>query len=141
MKGLPALIRLHTWQLDGKRRELADLERVEDGFHAEVRKLEDDMVVEQAYAKDSESGVFAYGGFAAGVIARRKRLAQSIVEIRVRIEAKREEVAEAYQELKRYEVTQAHRLKREKLEQERLDQANLDEVSLMQYQRRADGKV
>jgi flagellar protein FliJ len=138
MKGLPALIRLHTWQLDGKRRELADLERVEDGFHAEVRKLEDDVIAEQEYARDSESGVFAYGPFANGVIVRRKRLQQSIAEIRVRIEAKREEVAEAYQELKRYEVTQANREKREKLEQDRRDQANLDEISLVQYQRRAD---
>lgn len=141
MKGLRALIRLHTWELDGKRRELADLQRVEDGFHAELRRLADDMVVEQEFAKDSESGVFAYGGFAAGVIYRRKQLAQSIAEIQVRIEAKREEVAEAYQELKRYEITLANREKQERLEQERLDQANLDEISLVQYQRRAEGKA
>jgi flagellar export protein FliJ len=136
MKGLPALIRLHTWELDGKRRELADLQRVEDGFHAEVSKLESDMLAEQEYAKDSESGVFAYGGFAAGVIHRRQVLAQSIAEIQLRIEAKREEVAEAYQELKRYEITLANREKQERLEQERLDQANLDEISLVQYERR-----
>lgn len=138
MKGLPALIRLHTWQLDGKRRELADLERVEDQFHAEVRRLEDELVTEQAYAKESESGVFAYGAFANGVILRRQKLAHSIAEIQVRIEAKRGEVAEAYQELKRYEVTQANREKREKLEQERRDQANLDEISLVQYSRREE---
>lgn len=137
MKGLPALIRLHSWQLDGKRRELADLERTEDQFHAEVRKLEDDVINEQAYARESESGVFAYAGFAAGVIERRKRLQRSIAEIQVRIEAKRDEVAEAYRELKRYEVTQAQRLKRERLEQERRTQAALDEISLVQHQRRA----
>ncbi len=141
MKGLPALIRLHRWQLDGKRRELAEIERLEDQLLAEVQRLESEVIEEQGFAVESESGSFAYGGFARGVIVRRQRLAQSIAELRVKIEAKREEVAEAYRDLKRYEVTQAQRLKREKLEAERRDQAELDEISLMQYQRRADGRL
>lgn len=136
MRGLSALIRLHRWQLDGKRRELADLERLEDQLIAEAQKLEDEVATEQEYAKESESGGYAYAGFAQGVIERRKRIQASIDDIREQIEAKREEVADAYRELKRYEVTLAEREKRQKLETERRAQAALDEVSLIQHERR-----
>lgn len=136
MKGLPALIRLHSWQLDGKRRELADLEGLEDQLLAEAQRLEDEVATEQEHARTSEAGVFYYGGFALGVIERRKRIQASIDDIRQQIEAKREEVADAFRELKRYEITLAERQKREKLEAERRNQADLDEVSLVQHERR-----
>jgi flagellar export protein FliJ len=136
MRGLPALIRLHRWQLDGKRRELADLERLEDQLLGEMRKLEDWVAAEQAFARDSESGGFAWTGFARGVKERRARIQASIDNIHRQVEAKREEVADAFRELKRYEITQAEREKREKLEADRRAQTALDEVSLIQYERR-----
>jgi flagellar protein FliJ len=135
MKGLAALIRLHSWQLDAKRRELAEIEREEDELHARIRRLEAHMAEEQDFAKDSESGVFAYAGFARGVIERRKGFQAQIAAVHERIEAKREEVAEAFQELKRYEITQAEILKREKLEADRRLQGELDEISLNQHRR------
>jgi len=137
VKGLAALIRLHTWRLDEKRRELADLQRLEDQFLEDGRRLEAEMAAEQEFAKTSDSGAFSYGGFAVGVIERRKRIEASIDEVRRRIDDKRAEVAEAFQELKRYEITQAERLKRERAEADRRTQADLDEISLIQHQRRA----
>jgi flagellar export protein FliJ len=137
VKGLAALIRLHTWRLDEKRRELADLQRLEDQFLEDGRRLEAEVAAEQEFAKTSDSGSFSYGGFAVGVIERRKRIEISIAEVRRRIDDKRAEVAEAFQELKRYEITQAERLKRERAEAERRAQAGLDEISLIQHQRRS----
>ncbi len=137
MKGLAALIRLHTWRLDEKRRELADLQRLEDQFLEDGRRLEAEVAAEQEFAKTSDSGSFSYGGFAVGVIERRKRIEASVAEVRRRIDDKRAEVADAFQELKRYEITQAERLKREQAEADRRTQADLDEISLMQHQRRA----
>lgn len=136
MKGLAALIRLHSWRLDEKRRELADLQRLEDQFLADLQRLEAEVAAEQEFAKTSDSGAFSYGGFAVGVIERRKRIEASIAEVRRRIEEKNEEVAEAFRELKRYEITQAERLKRQRVEAERRAQAALDEMSLIQHQRR-----
>lgn len=135
-KGLAALIRLHSWRLDEKRRELADLQRLEDQFLEDGRRLDAEVAAEQEFAKTSDMGSFSYGGFAVGVIERRKRIEASIAEVRRRIEDKRAEVAEAFQELKRYEITQAERRKRERAEAERRTQANLDEISLIQHQRR-----
>lgn len=137
MKGLAALIRLHSWRLDEKRRELADLQRLEDQFLEDARRLEAEVAAEQEFAKSSDSGAFSYGGFALGVIERRKRIEASVAEVRRRIEDKRAEVAEAFRELKRYEITQAARQKRERAEAERRTQASLDEMSLIQHQRRS----
>ncbi len=136
MKGLDALIRLHSWRLDEKRRELADLQRLEDQFLDDVRRLEAEVAAEQEFAKSSDSGAFSYGGFAVGVIERRKRIEASIAEVRRRIEDKRGEVAEAFRELKRYEITQAERAKRQRIEADRRSQASLDEMSLVQHVRR-----
>jgi flagellar protein FliJ len=140
VKGLAALIRLHSWRLDEKRRELADLQRLEDQLLADAQRLEDEMAAEQEFAaKNTDTAAFTYGGFAIGVIERRKRIAASIGEIRRRIDDKRAEVAEAFQELKRYEITQAERQKRARAEAERRTQAELDEISLEQHIRRTDG--
>ena len=137
-KGLAALIRLYSWRLDEKRRELADLQRLEDAFLADGQRLEAEMAAEQEFAAKNSDTVFSYGGFAIGVIERRKRIEASLADVRRRIDEKRGEVAEAFQELKRYEITQAERRKREQREADRRTQAELDEISLQQHQRRSD---
>jgi flagellar FliJ protein len=136
MKGLAALIRLHRWRLDEKRREMAELERLEDRLHESVRQLMAEVAAEQAFAQRSEMGGMTYGGFARGIMERRKRIDASIAEVRQKIDAKTEEVSDAFRELKRYEITQAEREKREKLEADRRTQAELDEMSLVQHTRR-----
>ena len=138
MKGLSALIRLHRWQLDEKRREVAELERFEDQLLGSARRLEDELAAEQQFAQKADVGALSYGGFALGVIERRKRIAASLADIRQKIDAKTDEVAEAFRELKRYEITQAERAKRERIAEERRTQTNLDEVSLMQHRRRGE---
>ncbi len=139
MKGLAALIRLHSWRLDEKRRELGDLQRLEDQLLADAQRLEQEVVAEQEVAKTAETGSFSFAGYMVGVQDRRRRIAASIVDVRRRIEDKRAEVAEAFRELKRYEITQAERLKRERVEADRRTQAELDEMSLVQYGRRQKG--
>jgi flagellar export protein FliJ len=135
VKGLDALIRLHRWRLDEKRRELAELERLEDRLLESVRQIDAEVAAEQAFAQQANMQGFSFGGFAAGIIERRKRLAQSMAEIRQQMDAKTEEVAEVFRELKRYEIAKDQRLKKEKIETDRRDQAALDEISLVQHER------
>jgi flagellar protein FliJ len=137
MKGLPALIRLHRWQLDEKRRELADLQRLEDDMLARVQGLLDELTAEQEYSRGTDTGGLTYGGFIVGVSVRRHRMEESITEIRRRIDAKREELADSFRDLKRYETTLAQREKRAALEADRRAQAALDEISMIQFQRKA----
>src|SRR4051812_44625637 len=100
MKGLDALIRLHRWRLDEKRRELVELERLEDKLLEMVRRIDQEVAAEQAFAAQGNVQGFAFGGFAAGIMERRKRLEASMAEIRQQMDAKTEEVAEVFRELK-----------------------------------------
>lgn len=136
MRTLTTLIRVHQHKLDEKRRELADFERLRADLTARRDRLEAEIAAEQAAAKDIECGAFAYGGFALGVIGRREKLAMSLAEIDVRIEAAREEVAAAFQEVKRYEIALATRQKKLRAEIDRKEQVRLDEVSLDMHRRR-----
>jgi flagellar protein FliJ len=136
VKGLAALIRLHRWQLDEKRRELAELERLEDKLLEFGRQIDREVAAEQEFAQNSDVGSLSYGGFTLGVIERRRRLAASLAEVRQKMDAKGEEVAEAFRELKRFEITQAEREKREKIIADQRAQAALDEIAMVQHQRK-----
>jgi flagellar protein FliJ len=138
VKGLSALIRLHRWRLDEKRRELAELERLEDKLLESVRQIDAEVAAEQAFAQQANMQGISFGGFAAGIIERRKRLAASMAEIKKQMDAKTEEVAEVFRELKRYEIAKDQREKREQVEADRRTQAGLDEISINQHQRGSD---
>ena len=47
-EGIETLIRLNDWNVDQKRRKLGDLQRLIEGFEAELKKLEQDLLNEQA---------------------------------------------------------------------------------------------
>jgi hypothetical protein len=137
MRGLSSLIRLNRWRLDEKRRELAALEQLAADLRAQMAQLEVDVKTEQDAAKTTESGAFAYAGFAQGVIERRARLAASLSEVEGRIRIQDDSVKESFRELKRYELTLAERKKRQRLELDRRDQAAQDETSLKAHIRKS----
>ena len=130
MKGIASLIRLHQWQLDQKRRELAMLERARVDCTNQLEKLEQDLVVEQQVAAGSESGMFAYASYAAGVVTRRENLQKSIQDIDKLIGVKHAEVTAAFHEVKRYEIALREAERRREKELARREQMELDEVAL-----------
>ena len=136
MKGLPTLIRLHQWQLDQKRKELASLERLRTDFVAQLDRLQQDLIAEQQVAAGDEIGMFAYASYAIGVAARRETLNESIEGVEEQIITKRAEITAAFHELKRYEIAQREVERRREAELARLEQINLDEVALNIYRLR-----
>jgi flagellar FliJ protein len=135
-KGLPTLIRLRTWELDQKRRRLAELETLKVQLQDAVLDLADQVVKEQAVAARDEEVAFSYGAFAKKAILRRRDLEASIREVSVQVEAAADEVASAYQDLKKLEVAQANREAREKAEADRKEQIRLDDIALEQFRQR-----
>jgi len=138
-RGLETLIRLNEWSVDQKRRKLGEVLGMVDGFQAEARKLEDDLVKEQAVAAASpnEAG-FLYGYFADAIIDRRAIIKLSIEQLETQVAEAREEVNQAYRELKKFETALETRKKREQAEQDRQDQQVLDEVGMQSFlQKRA----
>ena len=138
-KGLETLIRLNEWNVDQKRRKLGEVLSMIDGFQAEAQKLEDDLVKEQqaAAASPNEAG-FLYGYYADSVIDRRAIIQISIQQLEVQADEAREEVNQAYRELKKFETALETRKKREQAEIDRQDQLALDEVGMQSFiQKRA----
>jgi len=138
-RGLETLIRLNEWSVDQKRRKLGEVLGLVDGFHGEARKLEEDLIKEQAVAASSpnEAG-FLYGYFADAIIDRRAIIKISIQQLETQVAEAREEVNQAYRELKKFETALETRNKREQAERDRQDQLVLDEVGMQSFlQKRA----
>lgn len=136
-KDLQSLIRLHRWIVDEKRRKLGDLLKMLDDLQTRARRLEEELVHEQKIARESPEGAgITYAEYAKVVIDRRERLAASIVEVERLVAAAREDLNEAYRDVKKYEVAQDLREKREAEEAARKEQIVLDEIGLQGFRQR-----
>jgi flagellar FliJ protein len=139
MKAIDGLIRLHRWKLDEKRLKLAELERLVVHLQDELRKLADVVVEERAIAANSAEAGYAFGPFAAEAIERRKRIQQSLAEAEGQMEAAHDEVAEAFRELKKFDIVKSRDLRAAEDRERRREQVSLDEIGLSLYRRKQDG--
>lgn len=123
--------------MDEKRRKLAELQSLEDELRGQITNLEEQLIIEQkaAYENPAEGGI-AYANFADQVIVRRENLQDSLSHMAHAISIAREELAEAYRDLKKYETVERNRQQRHRQEQNRLEQAVLDEVGLSMHRMR-----
>lgn len=136
-KGLKTLIRLSKFNVDEKRRVLTALQTREDHIIEEIRQGEAQLKEEQRLAAADATGVgFVYGAFQRAWMKRRDLMHQALAAVRRDIEKARDDLAEAFRELKTYEITQANREKREREEADRKEQVFLDEVGLNIHRRK-----
>jgi flagellar export protein FliJ len=135
MKAIDGLIRLHRWKLDEKRLKLAELERLVGTLREEMRKLEDAVAREGAVASASAEASFGFGTYAAGAIERRRCLEQSLAEAEGQVQAASDEVADAFRELKKFDVVKSREVRIAAERTRRREQATLDEIGLTLYRR------
>ncbi len=137
-KGLKTLVRLSEWTVDEKRRSLGVLLRQFDELEASLANLEKELIVEQraAAASPHEAGI-NYGRYAASVISRREYLNRAIETMETQIVSAREDLSDAYLELKKYEVAERNRKQRETDELDRREQSVLDDIGLEMARRRS----
>ncbi len=135
---LDSLIRLHRWQLDEQRRCVADLDQLTVKLRAELARLESEQQAEQEAAARSAEVSFAYGSYAGTLIERRRKLAQSLAEAEQQAAKAREVLAEAFQEVKRYEIAAARRLLDQRAQLDRLHQNDMDELAVEIHRKTTD---
>lgn len=135
MKGLPTLIRLRKFELEEKRRILSEKEAAAARIEADITALDIAVLREQDAARRSHDVAFAYPGFARMAIDRRRDLIEALAAAQREVEIAAEAVTLAYQELKKFEVAQANRIKREKYEEAVRDQIRLDEMAIEGFRR------
>lgn len=136
-KGLSGIIRLHKWQVDEKRRQITELEVMRSELIEKLEKLKSDLESEKEILAKSNVVDINYANYASAVMKRRENLEGSITEIDVSIENMKDELSDAFKELKKYEIVEQRALERERLEQQKREQDRLDEISINMY--RANG--
>lgn len=140
MTALVNLVRLNRWHLDEKRRKLADLERLAERLREDLARLDQGIEAERRAAEASEDARQAYPAFITAELQRRHRLEDSIADVENELEDARDEVAIAFQELKKYELALENQRRRDREQQERQEQATLDEIGVDRHRRRkSDG--
>lgn len=139
MTALSELVRISRWHLDEKRQKLGDLERLADRLRDDLRKLDETIAHEQRVVQDDPSARETYSAYIQAEMERRRRLEQSIANVDGEIESAREEVAEAFRELKKYEMAKANQDEREQERQKKAEDKQMDEMGLQLHHRKTGG--
>ena len=135
MRNRESLIRLHKFQVDERRRKVAEIELLLAEFRNKERELEAQILAEQEKAGISDEAHFAYPMFAKSVQKRRENILQSIADLDIQLETAQEELAAAFRELKKYELMEESRKRKVRKQTQRLEQAELDEIALQIHRR------
>jgi len=96
VSALDTLIRVHRHQLDERRQQVAELDRLSAKLREELQRLENEAAAEQRTAAASPEGAFGYGAYAAGVVDRRQKLLASLAEVEEQMAQAREALAAAF---------------------------------------------
>ena len=136
MSGLDQLMRLQRWTLDEKRRQATDLELLIERLIQDINKLDEQVEHEIGASRANLELQRALPGYRQGMKDRRERMDRSLVDLRGELEKLREQITEAFSDLKKTEQTVKNREQRQRLAERRKDQAISDEVGLQQHRRK-----
>ena len=131
MKSRETLIRLKKFQVDEKRRRVAQIEGMIAEFQRMATDLEREIQTEQDRAGISDPSHFAYPTYAKAAIQRRENLNRSIGELQAQLEDARGHLADAYEELKKVEMLDERDQARERAEDNAREQAEMDSIGLL----------
>lgn len=134
MKSRDTLIRLKKFQVDEKRRQVAQLEGMIAEFERMAHELDQQILSEQDKAGIHDVTHFAYPTFAKAAMVRKENLLQSAEGLRGQLEAARGALSEAFDEMKKIELLEERDRETERSVNAMREQAELDETAARQYQ-------
>jgi flagellar biosynthesis chaperone FliJ len=133
---LRSLMRLQSWAVDERRRELGVLLAREEGLLRQGEEMDRQLLREQDAARaDPAFAGHTYAIYAEYHGRQRKQLDLFVAQIRVQIEQARDNLADAYREQKVLEEVRNARRKQERVDQLRQEQIFFDEVAQTQFSR------
>jgi len=131
MKSRETLIRLKKFQVDEKRRKVAQIEGMIAEFERMGTDLEREIKTEQDRAGIHDPGHFAYPTYAKAAMTRRENLKRSADELRIQLEDAKAALAEAFEDMKKVELLDERDQAREREMEAAEEQSNLDAIGLM----------
>lgn len=136
MKGLKTLIKLNRRKLDELRRRMGVLENQKNQLLAQSARLSKELEQEIAMASQKpEMGQF-FGGFAKRIQKRQEDIAAEVRKLDQQMATLRDEIANAFADVKKFEIAEESARKREEVERNRKETIMLDDIAAQQYTRR-----
>ena len=133
MKSRETLIRLKKFQVDEKRRKVAQIEAMIAEFDRIAAELDREIKLEQDRAGIHDPAHFAYPTYAKAAIARRENLKRSADELKAQLDDAKAVLGEAFEELKKVEMLDERDHAREKAEENAREQAELDRIASLRF--------
>lgn len=131
-----SLIRLKKFQVDEKRRQVAQIEMMIADFERMAAELDQQIEIEHTKTGISDVAHFAYSTFAKAALGRRDNLLASANDMRGKLESAQDDLAEAIEDLKKVELLDQREHQREAAEQLKVEQAEYDEIGRLRYRGR-----
>ena len=130
-----SLIRLKKFQVDEKRRQVTQIEMMIADFERMASELDQQIEIEQQKTGISDVAHFAYSTFAKAAIARRDNLLNAANDMKDKLEAAQDALAEAVEDLKKVELLDQREHSREQQEQAKIEQDGYDEIARLRHMR------
>jgi flagellar export protein FliJ len=118
MKSRETLIRLKKFQVDEKRRKVAQIETMIAEFERIASDLEREIKAEQDRAGIHDPAHFAYPTYAKAAMQRRENLKRSAGELRTQLEDAKLALDEAFEEMRKVELLDERDQMRERAEED-----------------------
>jgi flagellar export protein FliJ len=131
MKSRDTLIRLKKFQVDEKRRKVAQIETMIAEFERMAVDLEREIKTEQDRAGIHDPGHFAYPTYAKAAMTRRDNLRRSADELKGQLDAAKEALGEAFEDLKKVELLDERDQQRERAAENAAEQSELNAIGIM----------
>jgi flagellar export protein FliJ len=129
MKSRNSLIRLKRFQVDEKRRQVAQIEMMIAEFERMASELDDQIQAEQKRVGIHDVAHFAYPTFAKAAMQRRDNLMVSADDLRGQLDAARAALSEAVEDMKKIELIEERDQVRERGAEAAAEQSALDEIA------------
>jgi flagellar export protein FliJ len=131
MKSRDTLIRLKKFQVDERRRKVAQIEGMIAEFERMAGDLDREIKTEQDRANIHDPAHFAYPTYAKAAMARKENLKRSADELKTQLDDAKAILGEAFEELKKVELLDERDQARERADENAREQTELDNIGLL----------
>ena len=131
MKSRDTLIRLRKFQVDEKRRKVAQIEAMVAEFERMATDLDREIQAEQDRAGIHDPAHFAYPTYAKAAMTRKENLKRSADELKVQLDDAKAALGEAFEELKKVELLDERDQARERAAENAREQSELDAIGAL----------
>lgn len=135
MKSRDTLIRLKRFQVDEKRRRVAQIEAMMAEFDRMAGDLDREIAGEEQRSGISDIAHFAYPTYAKAARTRRDNLKRSADDLKLQLSDAQAELGEAFEALKKVEILDNRERSAERAAEAAREQRAMDEIGLARAMR------